>query len=380
MPSGTGCAPLGGRCELMLDKDKLRICFLAGTLGRGGAERQLVYMLRALKGAGVSTRVLCLTEGEAFESEIKSLGVPVDCVGAFGWRPMRLYKIVRALREKPADILQSVHFYTNLYTAVAARILRIGGIGAIRNDLVSELNEKGSLSWGQLKAPGHLIANSAIAQQRAIGHGISPERIALVRNAVDAPCFKVEKRSEQGRAIRILFVGRLVEQKRPDRFLRAAARVIQKLPAQPIRFVVAGDGPLRSELEALALKLNLGRDQLEFTGELADVGAVYDQADLLVLTSDWEGTPNVLLEAMARSIPIVATRAGGVPEIIGQDRGLMVEPDDEDNLTAAIERLVVDSNLRLELGRNGQEYVARDHSLGALKMTLLSIYEKVLSS
>ncbi len=105
----------------MLNLDELKICFLAGTLGRGGAERQLVYMLSALKRAGVQTRVLCLTQGESFEDEIKRLGVPVEWVGASGSRLVRLRRIIRSLRREPAHVLQSVHFYTNLYAALAAR-------------------------------------------------------------------------------------------------------------------------------------------------------------------------------------------------------------------------------------------------------------------
>jgi len=134
-----------------VDPSKLEVCFLAGTLGRGGAERQLTYMLRALGSAGASTRVLCLTDGEPFQREIEALGVGVEWVGPSGSRAARLYRIIQALRRRPADILQSVHFYTNLYATVAARVVGICDIGAIRNDLSSEeLKENGLAGYRQL--------------------------------------------------------------------------------------------------------------------------------------------------------------------------------------------------------------------------------------
>ena len=88
----------------------MKVCFLAGTLGRGGAERQLLYMLKALKGRDISTKVLCLTSGEAFEREIRSLGVPVEWIGKASNRPLRLLTVVDRLRKYAADIIQSTHF------------------------------------------------------------------------------------------------------------------------------------------------------------------------------------------------------------------------------------------------------------------------------
>src|SRR5262245_59851234 len=109
----------------MVDLKELRVCILAGTLGRGGAERQRIYMLRALKEAGIKTRVLCLTRGEALEEEILALGISVTWVGRSRWRPIRLCRIIRELLRESADIFQSAHFYTNIYVALAGRLLGI---------------------------------------------------------------------------------------------------------------------------------------------------------------------------------------------------------------------------------------------------------------
>jgi glycosyltransferase involved in cell wall biosynthesis len=370
----------------MPDVSQLKVCFLAGTLGRGGAERQLVYMLRALARAGVGTRVMCLTRGESFEQEIKALGVPVEWVGASASRPARLCRIISSLRREPADILQSVHFYTNLYVAVAGRATGAREIGAIRNNLTSELKENGLLGRAQLHLPRHLIANSALARQRAIDRGISPAHVDLVRNAVSLRGPAVAPSEEARRAVdgeagalNVLFAGRLTEQKRPDRFLRVLSRIVSRWPERRLKIRIAGDGPLRSHVAELTRTLGFAPQGVEFLGELEDMSGVYREADLLVLTSDWEGTPNVLLEAMAYGVPIAATRVGGVPEIIADGRGLLADPEDEDTLTGAAMRLIDDSQLRARLARGGHDYVARHHSLDALEQQLTDIYQRILS-
>lgn len=361
----------------MRENGKIKISFIAGTLGRGGAERQLVYMLRALLAAGVSARVLCLTNGEPFEREINALGVPITWVGKFRSRAMRLSRIVQTLRNDRPDILQSTHFYTNLYAAAAARILRRRDIGAIRCDLVTELRDNGVLGWPQLLMPRHLIANSERARENAIKRGISPGRIDFVRNAVEV---KEHGRQVQtnGRHVQVLFVGRLTQQKRPDRFVRILSRIINEAPEYRITAKIIGDGPLKGQTQALTRDLGLPPDRVELLGAHDDLSPFYRQSNMLMLTSDWEGTPNVLLEAMAHGLPVVATKVGGVTEIVGPDRGFVVDPGDEDGLTAAALKLITNPELRLEVGMRASAYAKRLHSLDAVQTQLLSIYEKIL--
>ena len=118
--------------SIMPELSKLRICYLAGTLGQGGAERQLFYAAQALRRSGARVRILSLEPGGFWETPIKDLGVRVTCVGEHGSRLRRVLRIVRLLREEPADIVQSQHFYTNAYAAVAALLLNPKGIGALR--------------------------------------------------------------------------------------------------------------------------------------------------------------------------------------------------------------------------------------------------------
>jgi glycosyltransferase involved in cell wall biosynthesis len=354
----------------------MKVCFISGTLGRGGAERQLVYMLRALKNEKVEPRVICLTRGEALEEEIKDLGVDVDWVGRSPRRAQRLLAIINNIRSRPADILQSSHFYTNIYTAAAGKLLRIPNIGAIRNDLTSEVSAHGALGNLQLRLPEHLIANSQLAVGRAVERGVSRSRVHFVRNVVAGGNAHVRAESDIG-GVRILFAGRLVKQKRPELFVKLAESLTRQFPNEKLRFNMSGSGPLRPSLEAAVRESGLPRGTFSFTGDDADIDNTFRQSDMLVLTSAHEGTPNVVLEAMNHGLPVVAMRVGGVPEILSDNCGVLVDPTDFNALAGAAARLVSDRGLRHSMGGNGREYVTKNHSLAYLGTRLVEIYSKI---
>lgn len=334
-------------------------------------------MLKALRNEGATARVLCLTQGEAYERQIENLGIQVDWVGTSGNRVRRLASIIKHVRNEPAQILQSSHFFGNLYAAVAGRVLGVPSIGAIRGDLSHAIADNGFLGRKQLKWPNHLIANSQLAVTSALEHGIESQRIDFVRNAVD----DVSARSEASdrEHLRILFAGRIVALKRPEVFLKLASELRRLFPDKDLRFQIAGDGPLRSKMEHLSADLGLTPNDMEFLGELEDMNQAYETSDLLVLTSLHEGTPNVVLEAMSYGIPVVATKVGGVPEVVPSECGILVDPDDFDGLVRAVSSLVLDNDLRRRMGRDAREYVRKNHSITHLQERLTNIYSRLMA-
>ncbi|HEY8187117.1 MAG TPA: glycosyltransferase family 4 protein [Pyrinomonadaceae bacterium] len=363
----------------MLKLENLKICFIAGTLGQGGAERQLYYILRALRQSGASLRVLSLTRGEFWEQKIRELGIQVTCVGQRGSRLLRLSRIVAALREQPPDVLQSQHFYTNLYAVAAARALGLREVGAIRCDGTSEVRDNGVLAgYLSLRAPRVIAVNSRAAIRNAIKLGAQARRLCLLPNVVDVDQFKFVSRRERD-TIRLLAVGRLVEQKKLDLFLNTVASLRQR-SRKAIRASIFGDGPYRPQLERQANELGLLPDVVEFRGIVPDMVPIYNESDILVLTSDWEGTPNVVLEAMASGLAVVARRIGGVPEIIRHGQtGFLVDPTDEVALANSLLTLVNDSTLRTKMGQRAAEHVSANYSPRQLPSLLTEIYSGVLS-
>ncbi len=335
-------------------------------------------MLRALKNEGIRSRVLCLTKGEAFEEEIRNLGFEVDWVGPSQNKFARLGKIISNLRRRPVDVIQSVHFFTNIYAALAGRVLGTGSIGAIRSDLINEFSSNGFYSRWQLNLPQKLIANSQIAVERSVDKGIDPGNISLVRNVVEEGSNRLPSKDQK--KMRLLFAGRLVPEKRPELFIHLASKLRECLPDMKLNFTIAGDGPLRLSIEQLSDELGFDRREMGFLGETSDMSQVYRKSDMLVLTSGHEGTPNVVLEAMAYGLPVVATRVGGVPEIVSNDCGILVDPSSLEELLDSTVKLIRNSDLRTDMGRNGQEYVGKNHSIGYLQKQLTDIYSQLLKN
>ncbi|MCA1581406.1 MAG: glycosyltransferase [Acidobacteria bacterium] len=362
----------------------LRVAFVSGTLGQGGAERQLYYMVQALLESGARPRVYSLSRGEFWEEKIAALGAPVAWVGQRGAKALRLAALVRALRKDGADVVQSQHFYTNLYSAVAARVLGLQEVGAIRNTVDYELRSTGRLLGNvSLRSPRRLAANSASAVVDAIRRGVPASRVFLLPNVVDTSRFApgphprpaasaADPRPAAG--VRLLAAGRLVPQKRFDRFLRALAAV-RRQSAVAVTGLIVGSGPLRGELETLARELGLSADAVEFRGAVPDMRAAYLESDVFVLTSDHEGTPNVVLEAMASALPVVTTRVGGVTELIDSGKtGMVVEPRDDEGLSAALAALAADPDARKRVGRDARESILATASLARLPDYLSRLY------
>jgi glycosyltransferase involved in cell wall biosynthesis len=363
-----------------MDLSKLKICFLAGTLGQGGAERQLFYNLSVLRQCGADVRLLCLRQHDFWEDRIKLLGVPIIYAARAKSKLRRLFHIIAELRRDPPAIFQSQHFFTSAYVGAAARLLRIPGIGALRSDGFSDVLDTGRIGgWLNLRAPKVIVANSQAAIRYATEHGIRPERLHFLGNVVDTSHLRPGVRSG-GEPIRLIAVGQLYEAKRFDRFLSTLAR-LRREGNRPVTGVIVGDGPLRAQLEKQARALGLLPSAVEFKGRITDVAPMYPEADICVLTSDHEGTPNVLLEAMSSGLPVVSTRVGGVSEIIHEgENGFMADLGDDAGLFSALVKLVDDPQCRMRMGQQARAFVERNHSLEALPGKLRDLYRRVLSN
>ena len=180
------------------------------------------------------------------------------------------------------------------------------------------------------------------------------EQYRVIHNGIDTAKFDVARDPVHGR---VVAVGRLARQKRPDLVVLAASRLLQR--RNDFEVLLVGEGPERRAVERLVDELGLSAN-VKLLGNRDDVPDLLATAETALLASDYEGCPLSVLEAMAAGVPVVATRVGGVPEIVADgETGLLVEPGQPDALAAAIGSVLEDPSLRYSLGREGQR-VARE--------------------
>src|SRR5690606_19269779 len=239
-----------------------------------------------------------------YEGAIRDLGASPTWTGRSELPAIRLALLIQSLRRFRPHVVQAAHFFVNLYAVISAKTVGAVAIGAIRNDTVFDIRDTGIWGGRLLRAPSVLIANSETARRNAIAAGAAPEAVHVVANVLapaggPAPAAREYATGD----VSLLAIGRLVPAKRFDRFVDALARVRREIPM--VSGVIAGAGPERERLVAQAERLGVGAEALRMPGHLPDVGSELGRDAILVLTSDHEGFPNVLLEAMAAGLPVV---------------------------------------------------------------------------
>lgn len=294
----------------------LRVGLVIGQLSTGGAEGQLRMLCEAFDRRRVAPVVYCLSaDTRPVGPQLERAGVPVRALA--GGRLGRVGALRRALA---ADRIQVAHAWLFIANAYAWAATRGGGpalVTSARNckrsgPLLDALNRRA------FRASGAILVNSArVGRYIQEEYGAPGDRIDLVYNAIDLDRFHPRAPAAPAPdGPRIIMIGRLVAQKNPRLFLDGARGLRARIPTA--RFQLVGDGPLRDELQACIAAAGLD-GCVELLGERGDVAELLRAADLFWLTSDWEGLPNVVLEAMACGLPVVATDVGGTAELFTPD-------------------------------------------------------------
>lgn len=227
--------------------------------------------------------------------------------------------VERLWREQgPFDLVDAHYVYPDGYAAL--RLARRLGVPVVVSARGTDVNLYSTLPGiaprvrTVLRQADALIAVSEALRERMVGVGAAPDRCHVVRNGVDLERFRPAIRRESPRS-RLLTVGNLVPGKGVDTVLKALALLSRR--GVEAELWVAGEGPERASLEGLAAKLHIS-ERVRFLGRVphGEMPSVYAEADLFCLASRAEGCPNVVLEALASGLPVVATPVGGVPELV----------------------------------------------------------------
>lgn len=334
---------------------------------------------------------------DALVGELEAHGAQVHLLPGVSTRELAAapWRLARLVRSRDIDLIHA-------HLPVAGMVARAAGTLSRTPVLYTEhnLNEHyGRLTrWGNyLTWPlNHTVAAVSAPVAESIGRampGWSKVRVETVLNGIDVDEFEhIEGRNESRERLGIpsdsmvvITVAVFRRQKRLDLWLTAASQIVQQAPNS--HFIIVGDGPLRAEVESLRDSLGLG-DRVHLTGLQENVKPFLAAADLFMLTSDFEGLPLAVIEAMAAGLPVVSTRAGGVPDLVGEPAhgpdcavpgGLLVEQGDVTACVAAICGLLDDRVRREALGEAACARVRREFSVERMVREYELLYERVLN-
>ncbi|MDI6773072.1 MAG: glycosyltransferase [bacterium] len=304
-----------------------------------------------------------------------------------------LAAIVRVLRRIRPHIVHTHTAKAGFLGRVAARLAGVPVVvhtfhGHILSHYYGPLQTRGLrlMERGLARLTDRIIAVSDQVRRDLLDFGVGrPEQIAVIPLGLDLGpflvCeahrggFRAEIGARPGERL-VGIVGRLFPVKNHRLFLEAAALLAREMPA--VRFAVVGDGVLRGDLERLAASLGIS-DRMVFTGWRYDLPRVYADLDALAVSSNNEGTPVAAIEAMVAGVPVVATRVGGVPDLIADgETGLIVPPNDAEALAAALHRVLTNAALAESLAAGARAFVVSRFTVQRLIADTEALYLDLL--
>ena len=367
----------------------MRIFLLSTSMGMGGADQQILILARSMRARGHDVRIVALAPLGPMGLEAQREGIPTESLELkrnIGDLP-RILRLVRMVRAWRPDVLHSHMVHANLL----ARVVRMMTPVPALVSTIHSINDGGRLRMTAYRLTNRFMDRvtiiSRLAAERYVSIGVIPaDRLEVIPNAVDTARFRrmpearaaVRKELGLGDEFVWLAVGRFQPAKDYPTMIGAFAG----LPAgSSSRLLLAGQGPLRGEVETLIEKAGV-QDRVRFLGVRRDVPELMSAADGYVLSSAWEGMPVVLLEAAAAGLPVVATRVGGVQEVVEDgSTGTLVPAGDAAALAramAAIESLSPDA--RTSMGARGRALVDERYSTDRLMERWERLYSDLVAA
>jgi glycosyltransferase involved in cell wall biosynthesis len=373
----------------VIDLKPKKLLFVLVSLSGGGAERVMIHIIKSLDKNKYETLLVLLEDIYDYREDLPET-VRIICLNKR--KRLDFFKLILKLRNiiisyRP-DTVMSFDYYVNIISVISNMFLsKKTKIIISERNYIEEYLYKERFKWIKkyLIEFAYKKADIIISVSKKIKFAlekyfrIDPQKIKTIYNPIDLEAIRI---STQENIVLPDFMfssspvyisaGRLVEQKRHDRLLRAFSVVKKRL--HNAYLVILGKGALQDELEDLSDRLNI-RESVYFAGFQSNPFVWISKSDVFVLTSDFEGFPNVIIEAMACGVPVISTNCpSGPDEIIENGRnGLLVPVDDENLLIEAMCNLVQDELLYAKIVEEGKRRVEEF----ALKR-ILNEYERYL--
>ncbi len=367
-------------------QDRLVVVQALAPAAFGGLETVTAALAGGLMARGHEVIVAATVDDRGphpFVERVRSAGVRVECLGQAPRAYHREWADLRRLIRRVQPSVVHTHGYrSDLMAGMAAGSLRIPRV-ATAHGFTGGDSKNRAYEWLQGQALRRFEAVVAVSRTMVEWlrrHGVKADRIHLLRNAWrPGPLLSRAAAREalgiSSQALAVGWVGRLSHEKGPDIFLEAMAL----LPELQVEASVLGEGALRPSLEAAAERRR-SPSRIRWLGAVPNAAAHLPAFDALVLSSRTEGTPMVLLEAMAAGVPIVATAVGGVPDVLSTELAWLVPPESPEGLAAAIRECLTDRALAERRAAAAQRHLRSQYAVEPWLDRYEALYRQLANS
>jgi glycosyltransferase involved in cell wall biosynthesis len=371
----------------------VRVLELRSVRGTGGGPEKTILFGAAKAAPHIHVTVCYIRDrrDETFGLDVRARDLGIDYVEVHERHsvdPTIVRQLANVVRERRIDLVHAHEYKTDLVALWLAKRTGIVPLATAHGWTGHSARERFvyyPVDKVMLARYPRVIAVSTDIKSELVRYGARAERVTVILNAIDPKAFRrsPERRAEMRRAlglddhaIAIGAVGRAEPQKRFDLLIDAVAPLLRARPRA--RLLIAGDGSVLPLLKRQAAALQLG-SQCVFLGHRPDVADLHQALDLFVQSSDYEGTPNAVLEAMAMETPLVATDAGGTRELaFDETHALIVPCGDVLKLRAAITNVLDDPLSARERAVRARSRIEHDLSFETRTRQLEGIYTELV--
>lgn len=361
---------------------QIRVLQVINSLQVGGAEALLKnFTLQAKKHNKFNIEICVLYSPGMFKEEIEKAGIHIWEFGLnFKYNLISVIKLISLIKNRKYDIVHVHLFPANVFAALASLFLP-KNIKWVFSEHSIYNRRRSSKIFKILDAFTYGCYSKVICVSKQVQFALIEwlpnlkRKSVVISNAVPVPDLSnwspVKKYD-------ILFIGRLTKAKGVDVLLKAIYILKEKYQKE-IKAVIVGEGCLGEKLKELVVELGIDKE-VKFLGVRRDIERFMKSARLFVLPSRWEGLPLTILEAMSCRMNIIATKVGGIPEVIENgEEGILISPEDPEALAKAIIELLKDEELRIKLGFNAFKKVKEKYSIEVYTKDMLDLYKSLIN-
>ncbi len=343
----------------------------------GGAETMCENLTYALREQGHQLVVVSLyDERTPISRRMEEAGVAIRYLDKkLGLDLSMVPKLRKIMQEEKPDVVHT-HLDTIKYAVAAARLSGIRNcVHTVHN--VAEKEAEGRIqklingTYFRLGWSVPVALSPEVKTSIETFYGLPKEKVPMAYNGISLSRCRKKTDYALGETVKLLHIGRFNEQKNHALVLNVFAKLLKEDPR--CRLELLGDGELRQEMEDLAASLGIS-EKVTFHGAQSNVYPFLHDADLFLLPSKYEGMPMTIIEAMGTALPIVATRVGGVPDMLKNGEEGLLTSCDEEAVLSACKKLLADEELRRKLGRNALQASER-FSADCMAKTYREIYQ-----